>query len=87
MLVQMLLSNLLGSWYATFDGQDAYRLQQDRPFLFFVFFAFAVVVMTTVINASGYLLQIIYSLCYLEGWYDPGEPMIFFVDDRLLIER
>ncbi|KAI9494775.1 hypothetical protein BDB00DRAFT_288433 [Zychaea mexicana] len=73
MLLTMLVANFAASWYATFSGQDAFDIQEKRPGLFFVFFVFAVVVLTFVINGLGYILQLIYVLTYGGGYYDPDE--------------
>ncbi|KAI8137106.1 hypothetical protein BJV82DRAFT_365843 [Fennellomyces sp. T-0311] len=69
----ILLSNFVASWYATFSGQDAFDMQEEHPELFVVFFVFAVVVLTAVINGAGYLLQLGYVLTYGKGKYVPGE--------------
>ncbi|KAI7853179.1 hypothetical protein BDC45DRAFT_484247 [Circinella umbellata] len=73
LLIGMLLTDFMASWYSTFSGQDAFDIQKDRPGLFFIFFVIAVVLLTTAINTIGYILQLIYTLTYGGGSYDPNE--------------
>ena len=76
LLIGMLLTDFMASWYSTFSGQDAFDIQKDRPGLFFIFFVIAVVLLTTAINTIGYILQLIYTLTYGGGSYDPSKFLV-----------
>lgn len=69
----LLLTDLVGSWFFTFDGQDLYNIQHNRPVLYLVFIALTVVILSAAINAYGYCLQLFYCLRYNQGSYYPGK--------------
>ncbi|ORY95732.1 hypothetical protein BCR43DRAFT_525411 [Syncephalastrum racemosum] len=69
----LLLTDIVGSWFFTFDGQDLLRIQQDRPVLYLVFIALTAVILSAAINAYGYCLQLFYCLRYDQGSYCPDE--------------
>lgn len=49
----ILLTNVIASWYTTFEGPEVIEIPHNS-ILYFIFFVFAVVIMTSVINAFGY---------------------------------
>ncbi|KAI9271788.1 hypothetical protein BDA99DRAFT_500978 [Phascolomyces articulosus] len=68
-----LITDFLASWYSTFSGQDVFDMQEKRPGLYFVFFFFAVMILTSAINTFGYIFRLLYTILYDGGYYDPDE--------------
>lgn len=74
--VNVLLTNVVASWYTTFEGPEVLEIPHNSV-IYFVFFFFAVVIMSSVINAIGYIGQIIHVILNEGGKFVQGTVCIY----------
>lgn len=73
MLYHALVCDVVGAWYATYNGRDVSDMQQNNPVMFFFFFVMAIFVLNSAFNAIGCGQRLAYVLWYEGGSYSSGK--------------
>ncbi|KAF7727193.1 hypothetical protein EC973_007891 [Apophysomyces ossiformis] len=69
LMYHMAVTDVFGTYYATFTAQDIAQMQKERRLQFFLFFALAVFVLNSAFNVFGTALQLFYVIVYEGGAY------------------
>ncbi|KAG0164300.1 hypothetical protein DFQ28_010539 [Apophysomyces sp. BC1034] len=76
----MVITDIFGTYFATFTAQDIILMEKERRLEFFVFFALAVFVLNSAFNIFGGVLHLFYVIVYEGGSYASEQWRPFMAD-------
>lgn len=68
----MVAYDIVAAWAKTFSEEDILEFEKGYTVQYFLFFLAVVIALTTLMNFTGKILQMLYCIVVDQGYYAPG---------------